>query len=224
MFDKDKKAYVRTGIPELHHPEDVDTAEDSNLRDEDEEMDEDHDSEIEASETRDAEDDSGDDDEESDKDESDNKDEKNPEELGQGYEKIGKWAVFSSILAMFICLNAQYQSIKTYRPIRHKAFSQNCLLFSKGDMGSNNKDDDEQDSKGSKGTDSSDEDIMSKSSGKSGGSNDVPDLTGEFPPTADQMKNLPKNPELTAKEVDKKMADKSKEIKYQDICRTVGGV
>ena len=73
-------------------------------------------------------------------------------------------------------------------------------------MGSNNKDDDDdEDSKGSKGPDSLDGDIMGKSSEKL-------DLNGEFPPSADQVKNLPKDDELTAEEANRKMSDKSKEI------------
>lgn len=92
VFDHNKKAYIRTGIPELRRPEDVDTTGDSSLRDENEDMDTDQSSETGVSKTRDGDeddDDSGDDDEESGKQEND-KDKKNPEELGQGYEKIGQ--------------------------------------------------------------------------------------------------------------------------------------
>ena len=38
VFDHNKKAYIRTGIPELRRPEDVDTTGDSDFRDEDEDM------------------------------------------------------------------------------------------------------------------------------------------------------------------------------------------
>ena len=75
-------------------------------------------------------------------------------------------------------------------------------------MGSKNKDDDDDD----KSSQESDGDIMSKSSGKSGGSKGTPDLSGEFPPSADQVENLPKDEELTAEQADRQMADKSKEI------------
>ena len=75
-------------------------------------------------------------------------------------------------------------------------------------MGSNNKDDDE-DSKGSKETGSAGGDIMKESSGKSGNDEDMPDLNGEFPPTADEAKNLPKEEELTPEQADRKMADRS---------------
>ena len=90
VFDNNKKAYIRTGIPELRRPEDVDTTGDSSLRDEDEDMNTDQNSEAGVSKTEDADDDDDDsgDDEESGKQEK-NKDKKNPEELGQGYEKIG---------------------------------------------------------------------------------------------------------------------------------------
>ena len=90
VFDHNKKAYIRTGIPELRRPEDVHTTGDSSLRDEDEDMNTDQNSEAGVSKTGDADDDDDDsgDDEESGKQEKD-KDKKNPEELGQGYEKIG---------------------------------------------------------------------------------------------------------------------------------------
>lgn len=80
-----------------------------------------------------------------------------------------------------------------------------------GDMGSNNKDDDhdDEDSQGSKGAGSSDGDIMNKNSADS---NKVPDLDGEFPPTADEVKKLPKEKELTAEQVSRKMADQRKDI------------
>ena len=74
---------MRTGIPELRHPEDVDMTGDSTFREEDEEMNADEDSESAVSE----------DDDDDDREEGSNKnadDKKNPEELGQGYEKIGK--------------------------------------------------------------------------------------------------------------------------------------
>jgi hypothetical protein len=91
LFQEDKKADIRTGIPEHRFHEDVDNGGDSTLRDEDEEMDD------SASETKDSDEDSGDSgdisdddkDETDDEDDSDDKGKKNPEELGQGYEKIG---------------------------------------------------------------------------------------------------------------------------------------
>ena len=77
-------------------------------------------------------------------------------------------------------------------------------------MGSHNKDDsDDDDSQGSKGTSSSDGDIMSKNSADS---KKVPDLNGEFPPTADEVKNLPKEKQLTSEEATRKMAEKRKYI------------
>ena len=79
-------------------------------------------------------------------------------------------------------------------------------------MGSNNKDDeddDDKDSKGLKGTDSPDEDIMSKSTEKPG---KMPDLNGDFPPTAEEAARLPKDKELTPEEAARKMADKSRNI------------
>ena len=88
VINHDKKAFMRTGIPELRHPEDVDTTGDSTLREEDEEMDEDMDAASELFNTGDREDDSGDDDD-NDDDKSNEKEKKNPEELGEGYEKIG---------------------------------------------------------------------------------------------------------------------------------------
>ena len=76
-------------------------------------------------------------------------------------------------------------------------------------MGSNNKDDDHdvKDSEGSKGAGSSDGDIMNTAD-----SNKAPDLNGEFPPTADEIKKLPKEKELTAEQVSRKMAEKRKDI------------
>jgi hypothetical protein len=53
---------------------------------------------------------------------------------------------------------------------------------------------------------------MSKSAGKSGDSKGIPDLNGEFPPNADEAKNLPKDEELTPEQAERKMADKSKEM------------
>ena len=89
VFDHNKKAYIRTGIPEFRRPEDVGTTGDSDFRDEDEDMNTDQNSEAGVSKTGDADDDDDScDDEESGKQEND-KDKKNPEELGQGYEKIG---------------------------------------------------------------------------------------------------------------------------------------
>jgi hypothetical protein len=98
VFDHDKNTYMRTGIPELRHSEDVDTTGDSTFREEDEEMDTDQDSGV--SETGDSKDDEGgdkDDDKDEGSDEEDegddkhdDKDKKNPEELDEGYEKIGK--------------------------------------------------------------------------------------------------------------------------------------
>ena len=81
---------MRTGIPELRRPEDVDSTGDSNFRDENEDMDTDQSSEAGVAKTGDVDDDDDDsgDDEENGKLEND-KDKKNPEELGQGYEKIG---------------------------------------------------------------------------------------------------------------------------------------
>ncbi|XP_028405115.1 nucleolin-like [Dendronephthya gigantea] len=156
-FNHAKNVFIRTGIPEVRNPEDVDMTGDSTFREEDEEMDTDEDSAV----SEDDDDDDDDDQEEVSNKDSDNK--KNPEESGQGYEKIG-------------------------------------------DMGSNNKDDDE-DSKGSKETDSSGEDIMKESSGKKGNDKDLPNLDGEFPPTADEAKYLPKEEELTREQADRKMAD-----------------
>ena len=80
-----------------------------------------------------------------------------------------------------------------------------------GDMGSKNKDDDDdEDDKSSEESKESDEDIMSKSSGKSGDSKGTPDLSGEFPPSADQVANLPKDEELSVEQADRQMADKKK--------------
>ena len=84
------------------------------------------------------------------------------------------------------------------------------VRLSTGDMGSNNKEDDhdEKDSQGSKETGSSDGDIMNTNSADS---NNAPDLNGEFPPTADEIKKLPKEKELTAEQVSRKMAKKRKD-------------
>ena len=93
LVHDDKKVYIRTGIPEFRYREDVDSTGDSTLRGEDEEMDD----ETAETKTKDSDADSGDSGDESDdkeetddEEDSDDKDKKNPEELGQGYEKIGK--------------------------------------------------------------------------------------------------------------------------------------
>ena len=110
MVHDEKKVYIRSGIPEFRFREDVDSTGDSTFRGKDEEMDDETaESETKDSDSGDSGDESDDKDESDDEEDSDDKDKKNPEELGQGYEKIGKSnsipSCSSSKMAVFLCLS-----------------------------------------------------------------------------------------------------------------------